>query len=88
MKLIQFVSIIFLILLTGCQQKETKKIWTYKVIPVTEHRSWLPEELMEFKYDKIKIQNVAKIYEEKLNEYGKNGWQMVSMINGQIVLKK
>ena len=73
--------------LTGCNQSKSLKTWTYKVIPISESKTWLPEELQDFSYDKEKVEKVAKIYEEKLNEYGKDGWEVVT-VNSQIILKK
>ena len=81
------VLLVMLVVLAGCNQKPSPKKWIYKVIPITETQLWLPKELQDFKYDKTKIEKVAKIYEEKLNEYGEQGWELVKM-NNQIILKK
>ena len=74
--------------LTSCEKRtpSSSPQWTYKVISSLEVMSkWLPEELLNGSAKDS--EKIAKLIEDKLNEYGKQGWEVVSF-NGRVILKK
>jgi hypothetical protein len=76
-------------LFISCQKSSSKaKTWAYKVIPAMEvYMNWYPENLRDAKGTKENSVKIAGILQEKFNELGEEGWELVSF-SGQVVLKK